>query len=535
MRCLAIACLCAASAAFAQPLHQRIDQAIQAGHKDYRNLAAARTDDAEFLRRVSFDLAGRPPSAAETRAFLADNDPAKRTKLIDRLLSSPEYPRRMAEFFDVMLMDRRADSKVPRADWEEFLRKSFADNKPYSQLVRELLSTDGTDPKTRAAAKFFLERNLDVTIVTRDIGRLFLGQNLQCAQCHDHPLVDDYKQEHFYGIQAFFNRAFLFPNATDVKAVVAEKADGEVSFMSVFDKSKTQKSTAPRLPGLKPMAEPKQEKGKEYKVAPAKDVRPIPNYSRFAQLGTAITAADNVAFRRTAANRLWFLMFGRGLIHPLDGDHSSNPPSHPELLAILGDELASHQFDVKYILREMALSATYQLSSEPRPSARDLPADRFATSLVRPLSPEQFGYAVMQATGFIDAERIALGKNLTDAALQARLTPNLAAFRRMFGTRAGEPEEGFVATLDQTLFLKHGGSIRALIAPRANNLLERTMKLNNEAAMADELYLTVYSRLPSADERVEMASLLKPGPDRATVLTEVIWAMIASAEFRFNH
>ncbi|WP_020474298.1 DUF1549 domain-containing protein [Zavarzinella formosa] len=541
LRCRLLAAFNACLALFVAPvcaeesLHQRIDQKIAAGLANYDQLAAPLAGDAEFLRRITLDLTGRIPPAAETRAFLADKSSDKRTKLIDKLLASPEYARRMQEYFDVMLMDRRRDAKVPGAAWEEFLRTSFAANKPYDQLVREILSNDGADPKTRAAAKFFLERDLEPTIVTRDISRLFLGQNLQCAQCHDHPLVDDYHQEHFYGIQAFFNRAFLFPDAKDAKAVIAEKAEGEVSFISVFDPKKAQKSTPPAVPGWKPIGDPKLEKGKEYTMAPAKNVKPVPAYSRLSKLAAAITANENIAFRRTAANRLWAMMLGRGLVQPLDFDHSNNPPSHPQLMTMLADEFAGHHYDVKWLLREIALSSTYQRSSEGSPKSQNIPEHRYAVAILKPLSPEQIGYSMMQATGLTDVYRNELAKTLTEPTLQTKLAPNLGPFRQLYGAQPGEPEDGFASTLDQTLFVKHGNHVRNLIAPRTGSLVERAAKLAEPSLIAEELFLTVYSRLPADDERRELAELLRPAANRTNTLTEVVWAMLASAEFRFNH
>lgn len=519
----------------AQPLHERIDQHIRAGHKEYEQRAAPVADDAEFLRRVYLDLVGRIPSVRETKAFFADGDAAKRTKVIDQLLASPEHARRLQQYFDVLWLDRRADAKVPRPAWEDFLRTSFAANKPYDQLVREVLSADGTDPKTRPAAKFFLERNLDPTQVTRDISRLFLGKNLQCAQCHDHPLVDDYKQEHYFGIQAFFHRAYLYPNAQAATAVIAEKAEGEVSFMSVFDKSKAQKTTAPKVLSLKPINDPKFDKGKEYKVPPAKDVKPIPAYSRLAQLAGAITATDNVAFKRSIANRLWAMMLGRGLVHPLDYDHSSNPASHPELLTLLADELAAKQFNINWLLREIALSKTYQRSSQTTTSPAEQLPDRFMIGQLRPLGPEPFGLSVLEATGYTDVVRNDLGKSLNDANLYAKLAPNITPFVRMFGTRAGEPEEGFLATLDQTLFLKHNAHLRNMISVRTGNLLERTSKATDLNQAVEDLYLSIYTRRPTAEERKDLLEVLQGASNRQALLSEVIWAMLASAEFRFNH
>lgn len=530
--CVAV-CITGVSAE--EPLHVQIDRKIAGGLADYERGVAPQSSDAEFLRRISIDLGGRIPSTGESRAFLADPSLDKRSKLIEQLLAGPEFARRMQEHFDVLLMDRRGDAKVPRADWEEFLRSSFAANKPYDELVREILSTSGADPKTRPAAKFLLERDLEPTLVTRDISRLFQGRNLQCAQCHDHPLVTDYQQEHFYGIQAFVNRAFLFPNAQDAKAVIAEKAEGEVSFISVFDPKKLQKTTVPTVPGGKPIADAKIEKGKEYTVAPAKDIKPVPAYSRMAKLAAAITAEENVAFRRTAVNRLWAMMLGRGLIHPLDYDHSSNPPSHPELMTLLADEFVRRKYDVKWFLREIALSKAYQRSSEAPKGVKDVPEDRFAVAPLKPLSPEQLGYSTLQATGLTDLYRHELAKALTEPALHSKLTPHMGPFLQLYGTRPGIPEEGFAATLDQTLFVKNGDPIRNLIAARTGGLVERAAKLPDPNAIVEELFLAVYSRMPSDDERRDFGELLRPAVNRAKVLPDIVWAMLASAEFRFNH
>jgi hypothetical protein len=539
------------------PLHERIDQLVAAGHPNYATQAAPLAPDAEFLRRVYLDLTGTIPTVADARAFLADKSPDKRARLVDRLLTSSGYARRMAQHFDVVFMERRRDEKVPRAAWEEYLRASFAVNKPYDRLAREVLSADGVDPRHRGRAKFYLDRDLEPTLVTRDVGRVFLGRNLQCAQCHDHPQIDDYKQAHFHGILAFLNRSYLFPNATDATAVIAEKAEpGDVTFVSVFDKSKTQKSTGPKLPDGKPVAEPKVEKGKEYKVAPAKNVRPVPKFSRRELLAKLIAAPDNPAFARTAANRLWALMLGRGLVHPLDLDHSGNPPSHPELLDLLAEEFVAHKYDVRWLLREIALSKTYQLSSEIPSGLTEAPEDRYLVAALKPLAPEQLAFAVLQATGQTDAERqgrpdaadvvfdaklppravpavAELVRTGAEVALDARLAAKAASFRGTFGGPPGEPDDPAAATLDQALFLKHGGTVRGLIAPRAGNLTHRLGALTDPRAVADELFLGVLSRLPTDEERADVAAALRG--DKSAALAEVVWALIASAEFRFNH
>lgn len=515
------------AAAAAEPLHARIDKPIDAGQKGYEKQVAAPAGDAEFLRRIYLDLAGTLPSSDEVRAFLADRDTAKREKLIDKLLASPGYARRMSQHFDVALMERRRDNRVPRAAWEDYLKAAFAENKPYDVFARELLAADGTDPKTRPAAKFYLDRDFEPNLVTKDIARVFLGRNLQCAQCHDHPLIDAYKQSEYYGILAFLNRTFLFPNANVPTAVLAEKADGEVNFVSVFDKAKKQSTTLPRVMTGKAFDEPKMEKGKEYKVAPAKDVRPVPVYSRREKLAAAITSADNPYFARAGANRLWALLLGRGIVNPVDLDHTANPPSHPELLDLLAKEFAEHKFDVKWLLREIVLSKTYQRSSELPSGVSEPPADRYLVAILKPLSAEQLAFASAQATGTIAKDPAMT----TPAANAAGVLP---AFRNMFGGQPGTPDTGATTNLDQTLFLKFGGTIRGMIAPRAGSLTDRLAKLTDADKLAEELFLSVYSRLPTADEKKDVADALKTS-DRTTAIQELVWALLASSEFRFNH
>jgi hypothetical protein len=517
------------------PLHQRIDQSVARGNPAFEATAAPLAPDAEFLRRVYLDLTGCIPTAAEARAFLADPSPDRRARLIDRLLAGPAYARHMGQVFDVLWMERRPAKRVPAAAWQEYLRKAFAENRPYDQLVRELLSADGTDPKQRPPARFFLDREAEPHLLTQDVSRLFLGMNLKCAQCHDHPLVDAYHQEHYYGVYAFFSRTSLFQDRAKKQAVLAEKAEGEVSFQSVFV-PKVTKTTGPRLPGGPPLAEPKLAKGKEYLVAPGKNVRPVPAFSRRAQLAGLLIAGER--FKRTAANRFWALMMGRGLVQPLDLDHLANPPSHPELLNLLGEEFAASHYNIKALLRELALSKTYQRSSALPTGTRDVPAENtFAVAALRPLSPELLGFSVMQATGLTDAERKALGPKAAEPALYDRLAKNLQPFVAAFGGQPGEPPDARAeATLGQALFLRNGAQLDGWLAPRPGNLTDRLAHLPDAGAAAEELYLSVLTRPPTAEERKEVADYLAGRPaDRAAALRELAWALLTSSEFRFNH
>jgi hypothetical protein len=526
--------LAAASAPAQAPLHQRIDQLVQSGANDFAKVASPRADDPEFLRRVYLDLVGVIPTADETRAFLADSSPDRRETLMDRLLGSEKHAYHLANVFDVLLMDRRGDKHVKRAEWLTYLRDSFQANKPYDQLVREILSADGGDPKTRPAARFFLDRDGESHVLTRDISRLFLGMNLQCAQCHDHPLVEAYKQDHYYGIYAFLSRSYLYADKAKKLSVFAEKGEGDVSFSSVF-MAKVSKKTGPRLPDGAEVQEPKFDKGQEYASAVKQGERGIPKFSRRAQLAEKLTSADNGRFARSAVNRTWAIYLGRGLVHPVEFDHAGNPPSHPDLLQLLADEFVAHKYNLRWLTREILLSEAYQRSSA---AATVLDPASFAVGAVRPLSPEQFAWSLLEATGRLELERKALGAKATEAAIQAKFAPQIATFANLFGGPPGDPSsaQDFEATLDQTLFLRNGGVVRAWLAPSGVNLTGRLGQIKDAGAFADELYLSVFSRRPAVDEQKLIADYLeRHAADRAVALPELAWALLSSAEFRFNH
>lgn len=522
--------------AAAAPLPQRVDALIAKGLPNFAEVVAPRSDDAEFLRRLYLDFTGCIPTADQARAFLDDKAPDKRAKLIDRLLASPEFARHLATTFDVMLMERRTTQNVPAAAWREYLRESFAANKPWDVLVREILAADGSDPKTRPAARFFLDRAGEPHLMTRDVGRLFLGVNLQCAQCHDHPRIDDYKQAHYYGIYAFLGRTSLVTDPTTKTTVLSEKADGEATFQSVFDPKKVTMTGVPTLPGGKAVADPMIEKGKEYVIAPpAKGPgRAVPTYSRRSKLGPALATAENSAFRRNIANRLWATLMGRGLVHPLDLDHDDNAASHPELLDLLANDLVARKFDVRGFLKELALSDTYQRSSLPSAKAKEIGPDRYVTAKVRPLSPEQLAYSLMQATGYLEVQRGVLGAKATDAALVARVGPVATPLINAFGTEPGSPES-FDARVEQALFLANGPLVRSWLTPAGNNLTGRLLKATTPEALAEDLYLSVYTRRPAPDEVKLVTDFLAKRADKPQALQDLVWALLASTEFRFNH
>ena len=354
---LVAAILTSSSAMAAEPLRELINRELDPPS----GVAWPIANDAEFLRRVSLDLNGMPPSANEARAFLTDNDPAKREKLIDRLFTSPLFARHMATTLDVMLMERRTNTNVSQDEWQAWLLKSVQDNKPWNVLVREILTSDGEDPAARAAARFCLDRGTEPNAIARDVGRIFFGRDMQCAQCHDSPLVTDFLQHDYQGLLAFASTSAAVKKKIGEKdiTILAERSGNDLTFESVFIKG-TMHRTGARVLGEPLLAEPFFLPGDEYSVAPAEGVRSVPKFSRRAMLAEQATSGANRAFNENIANRLWAMMLGRGIVHPLDMIHPDNPAASPVLLRQLGERFAAMHFDMKSFLREIALSDVYQ-------------------------------------------------------------------------------------------------------------------------------------------------------------------------------
>ena len=347
-----------------EPLHTLIDKLLLPVTGEAPPLAS----DAEFLRRASLDLNDMPPTPDEARSFIADKAPDKRQKLVDRLFASPHYIRRFVEALDLILMERRANTNVSADEWQAWLVKSVRENKPWNVMAREILTADGSDPAKRAPARFTLDRGSEPNLLTRDIGRIFFGRDMQCAQCHDHPLVDDYLQSDYQGLFAFLQPIYTITRKEGKKqtTVEAEHAGANVAFQSVF--IHVPRRTGPRVPDGVAIDSPFYMPGEEYKVAPADNVKSIPKFSYREKLAELATNGTNDAFNRNIANRLWAFMFGRGLVQPVDWQNPENPPSNPELLHMLAQQIVAMNFDMRAFLREIALSE--RLSAVIRPTGR---------------------------------------------------------------------------------------------------------------------------------------------------------------------
>ncbi|HWG44362.1 MAG TPA: DUF1549 and DUF1553 domain-containing protein, partial [Gemmataceae bacterium] len=323
-------------------------------------------DDATFLRRVTVDVAGRLPTNAETLQFLADNDPKKHEKLIDRLLAGGDYADYFANKWSAVLRNRRPSDKddpKPTADFHAWIRDSLNQNKPYDRFVRELLTAEGELDKSPTLVWY--REVKEPTAQLEDVAQLFLGQRIQCARCHHHPL-EKWSQQDYYGLAAFFSRL-------EVKDAVPPKKG---------KKGKNGKPDTPDKPGqpfrvsFKPGKAEATNPRTNQKVRPAglggPELNVAPDTDPRQKLADWLTAKDNPYFARALVNRYWKHFLGRGLVDPEDDLRVTNPPSNPELLDALAKHFLEHHYDLKDLVRTICTSQVYRLGVEPNAyNARD--------------------------------------------------------------------------------------------------------------------------------------------------------------------
>jgi uncharacterized coiled-coil DUF342 family protein len=348
-----------------EPLAKQIDRIVA---KSYLGPDVPLASDAEFHRRIYLDLVGRGPTVKETEAFLErirakpEANAVIRAEVIDDLLGREEFSRYFAKVLEVLYTERR-EPVIGMLEFRNWLRRCVDERRPLNEIALEILAGDGTG-ENRAAAAFVLNRNAEPNLLTRDVGRIFFGRDVQCAQCHDHPNVADYKQSEYFGILAFVNRTHLFQDAKDGnKPYLGEKAEGALEFSSVFRPKDGKFAAKPVLPMAFALdAEPDSLDEDAYIVKPDKQQRAVPRFSRRQQLAVLATHPENTAFNRNLANRLWAILMGMGVVHPVDLHHPGNPPISSELLRTLADELVKSRYDLREFLRQVTRSQAYQRS-----------------------------------------------------------------------------------------------------------------------------------------------------------------------------
>lgn len=501
-----------------------IDREVKAGWQKEGLTPASRSTDSTFLRRVYLDLAGTVPTYDETVAFLADTDTKKRENLIDKLLADPRFATNQAIVWDQVFFGRQPanyDSVNKRQTFRDWLAKQFAENVAYDRWVRDLLLAE--QPGTEF---FFVQFRSQPEEAAVAVSRIFLGTQLQCARCHDHP-YDKWTQKDFYGLAGFFVRLVVQESGSGNVRVfsIGEKNSGDVLFSGNAKEQAPGKKgdpVKPRFLGGAELDEPAVPK--DFKEpTPGKEKLPPPKFSRKAKLAEWLGSQQNPYLGRAVVNRVWAQFMGRGIVHPVDDLKTENTPSHPELFKALTAGFADHKFDLKWLIREIVMSDSYQLSMNG-PTREALPK-WYEQARVRPLSAEEIVSAMRVVTGYdIDAKP---GASLPNSGNEY--------FLRYFG----EPTNGlgdFQGSLAEHLFLNNGEHVRGFIRRKKGNLADTLLTSTDPwEKRVDRLYLTVLHRLAKPREKEAFVNFIAAAPKPDPAVEDAIWVLLNSSEFRFNH
>jgi hypothetical protein len=528
---LAIAiCLSFGLAAFADiSVPVASDQAVASAHRDSRQMAsridellaqqwaaakiepAPPASDSEFLRRASLDLTGVIPRASQVRDFLADERPEKRKVLIDELLASPRHATHMATTWRNRILPTGVEPVRNREAiaLQKWLRTRFAKNLRYDNLVGELLLTIGGDEL--GPGLYFQANDLSPEKLAGSVAELFLGVKLDCAMCHDHPFAE-WSQRDFWGLAAFFAR---------VKA----RDERGMSMMEARYRLVDANEGDVRLPDSVEVVPPKFPRGD----AANDDSR----QSRRVQLAIWMTSRDNEFFARAAVNWAWAHLFGRGLVETLDDVTAPDSSPHAQLLDELAEYFADSNYNLQQLWRTLASTRAYQLSGGSEDSVA---ADLFAQMRAKPLTPEQlYDSFLLLAPGLAtDGDAV----RTTDMASSLDEDPARMEFVRNMRSPPGSATEFRAGTL-QVLMLMNGRVAAGVSDQEASNLLGAIVApYMNDGERVESLFLATVSRPPDDEERQTCAAALaecKTDTDRSRALSDILWALVNSTEFAFNH
>jgi Protein of unknown function (DUF1549)/Protein of unknown function (DUF1553) len=491
--------------AAAPAIAARIDGFAEKHWTEKQIKPAAACSDADFLRRVSLDLAGRVPTVRETTLLLEDKSPDKRQQAIRRLMSGPEYSLHLGRVLDDSMQGKYAGDP----DFLEYLRSSLVEHKSWDKMFREIMLGPWDTKESKRADRFLVRRLTSLDDLTNDTARVFFGVNISCAKCHDHPLVQDWKQDHYYGLASFFNRTQGAKNAM----AVMEKNNGDVQFVTTKGERKTAKLMF--LSG-KVIDEPAAKSGQ-------------PAFSRREQI-VNIALEEKQFFSRAMVNRLWAYFMGRGLVHPIDQMHSANPPSIPDLLEWLADDFADNGYDIDRLVAAIVSTRVYQQTSL-KSGDDSPPPDQFARAALRPLTPYQYAMSLALVTGDASYEQ------LDPASRQRKFRELEGQFGRIVKAELlDRATDRYQASTNEALYISNHPDVQKLVVPMGNNLLARLVTLTDNKQAVETAIETILSRPADTEEREYLVKWLEQHKqDRVKALGEMVWALMTSAEFRFNH
>jgi hypothetical protein len=482
-------------------------------------------DGATFIRRATIDIAGRLPTPDETQRFLSNSDATRRDKLIDQLIDSPDYADYFANKWSALFRNKRADGSQARGTYafHSWVRDSLLANKPFDQFVREILAASGDIGQNPPVAWYRQVR--ESTAQLEDTAQLLLGQRLQCAQCHHHP-YEKWSQNDYYSFAAFFSRVGRKVGSQPGEEVIFHKRGAAEAVNKKTKAPVKPAGLGAPLPSLSPDDDPRQ------------------------ALVDWMTSKDNRYFAKSLVNRYWKHFLNRGLVEPEDDMRETNPPTNPELLDALANRFVASGYDLKNLVRTICRSQTYQLSALPN-QFNAVDKQNYSRYYPKRLTAEVLFDAVNQVTQSENKwDGLPAGTRavcLPDNSFNAN-----AYFLQVFGrpesASACECERSQDASLAQSLHLLNSKDIQAKVSDDK----ARAAALATDSARSDddkvrELYRWAFSRDPKAEELQTAKAHLEKGANKSSdekgnpvngrrqAYEDIVWALLNTKEFLFNH
>jgi len=492
-----------------QPEYNMIDGLVNAKLQRMKILPSGMASDTEFLRRVTLDLVGVPPTIEEVSAFVNDTTEtqAKRAAKVEQLLAGSGYVEHWTLKWSDLLLNRRK-TVTERGVWafRNWIRQAIATNKPYEQFAAELITANGSAFENPAANYFRIAR--EPKLVMENMTQVFLGTRFNCNQCHDHPF-ERWTQRQYYELAAFFADVGRRPMPDGDEFIFTMGAPSAVV------NPNTNQAASPKFP---------------FEHAGAVDAAS----ARREQLAQWLIARENPYFAKSIVNRYWSYFFGRGIIDPVDDIRASNPASNPELLDALTRDFVAHNHDLKHLIRMICSSVTYQRSLDANVWNED-DTTNFSHALPRRLAAEQLYDSIIQATG---APRALPG---VPAGFRAAELPDPqveVAFLDMFGRAPRESpcecERTSDVSLGQTLNMVNGSTIGDAIA-HPQGIVARSIAAGGTTdQLIETIYLSVLCRKPAQEELTQTQAYFAAAGSPKEAAEDLMWALINSPGFLFN-
>ncbi len=491
------------------PQDSLVDKAVFAKLNLMRIAPSEVCNDDEFVRRVYLDTLGLLPTPEETKAFLDDQDPDKRTKLVDALLARPEFN----DYWTLKLADvLRSNSRLiqPKGAYvfNRWIKESLQQNKPMDQFVRELLTAEGSTFKNPAANYYRISRNPEDSVETT--AQLFLGVRIQCAKCHNHPF-ERWTQDDYYGFAAFFSRVRQKKGVLPDEEIVFAADAGDV-----------------RQPRTGQVMKPKSLGGPVYE-----DANDAP--ARRARLAKWLTSPENPFFAKSLVNRIWYHVVGRGIVEPVDDFRDSNPACNDELIDGLAADFAKSGYDLRHLVRTILTSRTYQLSARPNQFNAD-DTLYFSHAYTKLLPAEVLLDAISTVTAsqtkFPNLPEGYRATQIPDGKME---DPFLKTFGRPARELACECERESDSNLSQALQLIGGATVNNKLRDDKGRMAELAKSDKSPEAITRELYMIALSREPNATEMSAAVKHLSEAKDRRQAVEDLGWVLINTKEFLFRH